>query len=102
MSIFDAIQLSCTHAGLPKAIVQEACALYKNLEEAQKVRGETRRAMMGASVFVTCRNHGVPRSHEEIATLQRQRDWYYKSWQEVERAFDRHKKGLPPLRDNYR
>jgi transcription initiation factor TFIIB len=69
MSIFDAIQLSCTHAGLPKAIVQEACAIYKNLEEAQKVRGETRRAMMGASVFVTCRNHGVPRSHEEIATL---------------------------------
>ena len=69
MGIFDAIQLSCTNAGLPKAIIMEACALYKQLEDAQKVRGETRRAMMGAAVFVACRNHDVPRSHEEIAKL---------------------------------
>jgi transcription initiation factor TFIIB len=69
MGIFDAIQMSCSHAGLPKAIVMEACGLYKQLEDAQKVRGETRRAMMGAAVFVACRNQGVPRSHEEIAKL---------------------------------
>lgn len=69
MGIFDAIQLSCTQAGLPKAIIQDACALYKGLEDAQKVRGETRRAMMGGAVFVACRNHNVPRSHEEIAKL---------------------------------
>jgi transcription initiation factor TFIIB len=69
MGIFDAIQLSCTHAGLPKAIVLDACGMYKHLEDAQKVRGETRRAMMGAAVFVACRNNGVPRSHEEIAKL---------------------------------
>lgn len=69
LGIFDAIQLSCTHAGLPKAIVMDACALYKKQEDAQKVRGETRRAMMGASVFVACRNHNVPRSHEEVAKL---------------------------------
>jgi len=43
--------------------------LYKELEDAQKVRGETRRAMMGGAVFVACRNHDVPRSHEEIAKL---------------------------------
>jgi hypothetical protein len=42
MGIFDAIQLSCTHAGLPKAIVLDACGMYKQLEDAQKVRGETR------------------------------------------------------------
>lgn len=69
MGIFDAIQLSCNHAGLPKAIVMDACALYKQLEDAQKVRGETRRALMGGSVFVACRNNGAPRSHEEIADL---------------------------------
>jgi transcription initiation factor TFIIB len=69
MGIFDAIQLSCSHAGLPKAIIQEACALYKALEDAQKDRGETRRAMMGGAVFVACRNHEVPRSHEEIAKI---------------------------------
>ena len=69
MGIFDAIQLSCSQAGLPKAIVMDACGMYKHLEDAQKVRGETRRALMGAAVFVACRNNKVPRSHEEIAKL---------------------------------
>jgi transcription initiation factor TFIIB len=69
MGIFDAIQMSCTHAGLPKSIIMDACGLYKHLEDAQKVRGETRRSLMGASVFVACRNNGAPRSHEEIAKL---------------------------------
>jgi transcription initiation factor TFIIB len=69
MSIFDAIQLSCTHAGLPKSIMMDACGLYKKLDDAQKVRGETRRALMGAAIFVACRTNGVPRSHEEIAKI---------------------------------
>ena len=69
MSIFDSIQLSCTHAGLPKSIMMDACGMYKKLDDAQKVRGETRRALMGAAIFVACRNSGAPRSHEEIAKL---------------------------------
>jgi len=69
MGIFDSIQMSCAHAGLPKAIVLDACGLYKKLEDAQKVRGETRRAMIGAAVFVACRNNHAPRSHQEIASL---------------------------------
>jgi transcription initiation factor TFIIB len=69
MGIFDSINLSCTHAGLPKSIILDACAMYKNLEDAQKVRGETRRALMGAAIFVACRNNSVPRSHEEIAKI---------------------------------
>lgn len=69
MSIFDSINLSCTHAGLPKSIIMDACGLYKHLEDAQKVRGESRRALMGAAIFVSCRNNGVPRSHEEVSKL---------------------------------
>ena len=69
IGIFDAIQLSCTHAGLPKAIMMDACGMYKKLEDAQKVRGETRRALMGGAIFVACRGNGVPRSHEEIAKI---------------------------------
>jgi transcription initiation factor TFIIB len=69
MGIFDAINMSCTSAGLPKSIIQDACAMYKNLEDAQKVRGETRRAMMGGAVFVACRNNGASRSHEEISKI---------------------------------
>ena len=69
MGIFDSIQLCCSHAGLPKAIIMDACAMYKQLEDAQKVRGETRRALIGASIFVACRNNCVPRSYEEIAKI---------------------------------
>jgi transcription initiation factor TFIIIB Brf1 subunit/transcription initiation factor TFIIB len=69
MGIFDAINLCCTHAGLPKAIIMDACGMYKKLEDAQKVRGETRRALMGAAIFVSCQNNSVPRSHEEIAKM---------------------------------
>jgi transcription initiation factor TFIIIB Brf1 subunit/transcription initiation factor TFIIB len=69
MGIFDAISMSCMRAGLPKAIVLDACGLYKQMEDAQKVRGETRRALMGAAVYVACRNNNASRTHEEIAKL---------------------------------
>ena len=69
MGIFDAISMSCTRAGLPKAIILDACGLYKKMEDAQKVRGETRRALMGAAVYVACKNNGAVRSHEEISKL---------------------------------
>jgi len=69
MGIFDAISMSCTKAGLPKAIILDACGLYKQMEDAQKVRGETRRALMGAAVYVACRNNNASRTHEEIGKL---------------------------------
>jgi transcription initiation factor TFIIB len=69
MGIFDAINLPCTHAGLPKSVIHEACGLYKQMEDAQKVRGDTRRACMGASVFVACRTQNASRTHEEIAKM---------------------------------
>jgi transcription initiation factor TFIIB len=69
MGIFDAIQATAIRAGLTKAIVLDACALFKNVEDAQKTRGETRRALMAAAVFVSCRQNEATRSHEEIADL---------------------------------
>jgi transcription initiation factor TFIIIB Brf1 subunit/transcription initiation factor TFIIB len=69
MGIFDAIQQSCTRAGLPKAIVMDGCALFKKVEDAQKTRGETRRALMAAAIFTSCRQHDATRTHEEVANL---------------------------------
>ena len=69
MGIFDAISMSCTKIGLPKAIILDACGLYKQMEDAQKVRGETRRALMGGAVYVSCRNNNASRTHEEISKL---------------------------------
>lgn len=69
MGIFDAIQSTAVRAGLTKAIVLDACGMFKLVEDSQKTRGETRRALMAASVFVACRQSDATRSHEEIATL---------------------------------
>jgi transcription initiation factor TFIIB len=69
MGIFDAIQLNALRAGLTKAIIMDACGLYKNMEDSQKTRGETRRALMAAAVFTACRENNATRSHEEVANL---------------------------------
>jgi transcription initiation factor TFIIIB Brf1 subunit/transcription initiation factor TFIIB len=41
------------------------------LEDAQKVRGETRRALMGATVYVSCRQNGASRTYQEVADIFR-------------------------------
>ena len=71
MGIFDNIQTACNYRGLPKAIILDACGLYKAMGDAQKVRGETRRALMGGAVYVACRNNNASRTHEEIADMFR-------------------------------
>lgn len=69
MGIFDAIQATALRAGLTKAIILDACGLFKNIDDAQKTRGETRRALMAAAVFTACRENDAARSHEEISLL---------------------------------
>lgn len=69
MGIFDAIQSTALRAGLTKSIIMDACGMFKLVEDAQKTRGETRRALMAASVFTACRQNNATRSHEEIAEL---------------------------------
>lgn len=69
MGIFDAIQATALRAGLTKAIILDACGMFKNVEDAQKTRGETRRALMAAAVFTACRENDAARSHEEVAHL---------------------------------
>ena len=71
MGIFDRIQTTSVRVGLTKAIILDACALFKNVEDAQTTRGETRSALMAAAVFTACRENDAARSHEEIATLFR-------------------------------
>jgi transcription initiation factor TFIIIB Brf1 subunit/transcription initiation factor TFIIB len=69
MGIFDAIQSACLSKSLPKAISMDACGLYRQMDDAQKVRGETRRALMGAAVYTACRQNNASRTHEEISDM---------------------------------
>ena len=69
ITIFDNMNSICARFNLPKAISLDACGLYKNLEDAQKVRGETRRALMGATLYMACRQNGALRTYEEISEM---------------------------------
>jgi|UniRef100_A0A6C0CTU4 transcription initiation factor TFIIIB Brf1 subunit/transcription initiation factor TFIIB len=71
LGIFDNIQMACALCNLPKSIIMDACGLYKTLDDAQKVRGETRRALMGATVYVSCRQNGASRTYQEVADIFR-------------------------------
>ena len=71
MGIFDAIQNCCLRAGLPKSVIMDACGMFKNVEEAQKTRGENRRALMAAAVFTACRQRDATRTHEELSRMFR-------------------------------
>jgi transcription initiation factor TFIIIB Brf1 subunit/transcription initiation factor TFIIB len=69
ISAIDILQTYSYRCGLPKAILAEACSLLRSQEDALKLRGETRRALMGSVFFVACRRNGVSRTHEEIAEM---------------------------------
>jgi len=69
MGIFDNITTACNSKCLPKSIIMDACGYYKKIDDAQKVRGETRRALMGAAVYTACQQNQAGRTHEEIADL---------------------------------
>lgn len=71
LTAFDTLQTYGYRHGLPKSIQAEAVALLRSQEDALKLRGETRRALMGAVYFMACRRHGVSRTHEEIAEMVR-------------------------------
>jgi transcription initiation factor TFIIIB Brf1 subunit/transcription initiation factor TFIIB len=71
IGIFDTIQNACNQYGLPKSIILDACGLYKEIDDAQKVRGETRRALMGGAVYSACRKNQASRTHEEISAMFR-------------------------------
>lgn len=71
LGIFENITSACNSKSLPKSIIMDACGFYKQMEDAQKVRGETRRALMGAAVYTACQQNQAGRTHQEIADLFR-------------------------------
>lgn len=67
--IFDNISSNSTSHGLPPSIIEEAKALYKKMSENKVTRGENRNGMIATSIYMSCKNHKVPRSSKEIANI---------------------------------
>jgi transcription initiation factor TFIIB len=67
--VFESLTLNAAQNGLSACILEEAKALYKRLSEARITRGDNRKAVIAASVYVACKNNRVPRSNKEIAHM---------------------------------
>ena len=68
-NIFDTLTLNAVNNGIPKNIIEEAKALYKNLSDKKISRGDNRNGLIASSIYMSCKNNGVPRSAKEIAKI---------------------------------
>ena len=56
---------------LPKVIVDQAQALFKQVQEEKLIRGRSYDAVAAACLFIACRQEDVPRSFKEICRISR-------------------------------
>jgi transcription initiation factor TFIIB len=61
------LQLLKDKLGLPEAIVRKATHIYRKAQISGFVRGRTVPAVVGAVVYIACRELGIPKSLKEIA-----------------------------------
>jgi transcription initiation factor TFIIB len=54
---------------LPDSVVEKAAYIYRKVQQKEIVRGRTRTAAMAASVYIACREAGIPRTFTEVAKV---------------------------------
>jgi transcription initiation factor TFIIB len=69
-TIFEDVAAMSNVAGIPMNIVDDAKALYKNVTELKGIlRGAKRRGLIAATLYLSCKSNGAPRSTKEIAKM---------------------------------
>ena len=71
MAANQEIKKICTSMSLPDSILEDSAVLYRKAMKKGLVRGRSIRMIAAASVYISCRTHGVPRSLKEIAMESR-------------------------------
>lgn len=68
-NIFDSISISAGSSGITSSIIEEAKVYYKKLSESRISRGDNRNGLIASSIYMSCKNNGVPRSTKEISKI---------------------------------
>jgi transcription initiation factor TFIIB len=71
-SLYDEFQFITTMAqnsGIPKIFIDDAMVLHKDISEQQMFRGMNRDSIKAASIYISCRKNGCPRTAHEIAEI---------------------------------
>uniref|UniRef100_A0A6C0B2J8 Cyclin-like domain-containing protein n=1 Tax=viral metagenome TaxID=1070528 RepID=A0A6C0B2J8_9ZZZZ len=71
-SLYDEFQF-ITHmaqnSGIPKIFIDDAMVLHKDISEQKMFRGMNRDGIKAASIYISCRLNGCPRTAHEIAEI---------------------------------
>ena len=66
---FQKITILATNAGIPKLIVDDAMRYHKRISQHKTFRGLNRDGIIAASIYISARINGYPRTAKEIATM---------------------------------
>jgi len=68
---FQRITILAQNAGIPKMIISDAMEYHKKISEEKTFRGCNRDGIIAATIYLSCRINGYPRTAKEIATIFR-------------------------------
>jgi transcription initiation factor TFIIB len=57
------------NAGIPRIFIDDAMAIHKDISEQKMFRGMNRDGIKAASIYISCRLNGCPRTAHEIAEI---------------------------------
>ena len=66
---FQFITIMAQNAGIPKIFIDDAIAVHKDISEQKMFRGLNRDGIKSASIYISCRLNGCPRTAHEIAEI---------------------------------
>jgi transcription initiation factor TFIIB len=66
---FQFITVMAQNSGIPKIFIDDAMAIHKDISEQQMFRGMNRDGIKSASIYISCRLNGCPRTAHEIAEI---------------------------------
>lgn len=67
--VFDQLSQQAAQYMLPSCILEEAKTMYKQVTDAQVLRGVNRSALIATCLYMACKTNGVPRSVREVADM---------------------------------
>jgi transcription initiation factor TFIIB len=66
---FQFITIMAQNAGIPKIFIDDAMVIHKDISEQKMFRGLNRDGIKSASIYISCRLNGCPRTAHEIAEI---------------------------------
>ena len=66
---FQFITIMAQNAGIPKIFIDDAMIIHKDISEQKMFRGLNRDGIKSASIYISCRLNGCPRTAHEIAEI---------------------------------